>query len=150
MKFKNKICKMCGKNFTPTGMKQFYCGTKKAIGTCSHKNNVEKHNIRNKNNYLGFQKMAFRRGKEVSLSKEKFIELKHTKECHYCHRIDQKMTIDRKDNQLGYSDDNCVAACHFCNSYKKERYSYEKMLKIGKFIPAYARIKNEITKIVNS
>jgi hypothetical protein len=33
--------------------------------------------------------------------------------------------LDRKDNALGYSVDNCVVCCHRCNDAKSNGYDYE-------------------------
>jgi hypothetical protein len=39
--------------------------------------------------------------------------------CYYCHRMTGANGIDRKDNTLGYTIDNCVACCSDCNYMKK-------------------------------
>lgn len=35
------------------------------------------------------------------------------------------LEIDRKDNSKGYSEQNCVLACYFCNNDKSDIFSYE-------------------------
>jgi len=41
------------------------------------------------------------------------------------------MTIDRKDNALGYTPENVVSACFICNRIKSNFFIYEEMLEIG-------------------
>jgi hypothetical protein len=46
--------------------------------------------------------------------------------CHYCSinlddhikRTGERLTIDRKDSELEYSEENCVVCCRFCNQLK--------------------------------
>lgn len=65
--------------------------------------------------------------------------------CHYCgerikwekHGIKGKLhgyRLDRVDNSLGYTKENCVVCCRTCNRIKGNQFKYEEMLKIGKFI----------------
>jgi 5-methylcytosine-specific restriction endonuclease McrA len=39
--------------------------------------------------------------------------------------------IDRKDNEKGYTEENCVPCCKRCNGIKGEWLSYEEMLEVG-------------------
>ena len=74
------------------------------------------------------------RGYEFSISSDIFIRLTSSN-CYYCEdrpsrsikgpRSNGAYTyngVDRKDSMLGYTEDNCVACCTFCN-YGKNRYS---------------------------
>lgn len=64
-----------------------------------------------------------------------FVEFTATNSCHYCgdsivwskwnHHNSGKYNIDRKDNTLGYSKDNCVVCCTTCNRAKGARYDHE-------------------------
>lgn len=46
----------------------------------------------------------------------------------------QKLSIDRKDNALGYSPRNLTLACYRCNSVKSDLFSFEEMKKVGEMI----------------
>lgn len=46
----------------------------------------------------------------------------------------KRLTIDRKDNKIGYIIDNMVLCCFRCNSTKSDFFTFEEMLKIGKKI----------------
>jgi len=46
----------------------------------------------------------------------------------------KRLTIDRKDNRLGYVVSNLALSCAQCNRMKGEFLSYEEMLEIGKII----------------
>ncbi len=77
-------------------------------------------------------------------TKEEFVEwYSQPKICHYCDRRVKRfcgkgkfnpdgISIDRKDNNGVYSKENCVLACYYCNSIKREIYTYKQMLKYGK------------------
>lgn len=41
------------------------------------------------------------------------------------------MSIDRKNNELGYSKENCVSSCYLCNKIKGSFFTYTEMKDIG-------------------
>ncbi len=77
---------------------------------------------------------ATKRGYEFLLTREDCINL-FTSPCAYCgtlpqqkHTLQNKAKyvyqyngIDRKDNNLGYTLENCVSCCGFCNRAKNDR-----------------------------
>jgi len=57
--------------------------------------------------------------------------------CYYCGiKIDQpkQLHIDRKNNKIGYTKENCVASCEVCNRTKNEYFTSEEMKIIAKLI----------------
>lgn len=42
-----------------------------------------------------------------------------------------RLTVDCKDNELGYIRENLVLACHRCNTVKSDLFSFWEMLEIG-------------------
>jgi hypothetical protein len=82
-----------------------------------------------------------RRGYSISLVYEDFFALTSIKSCHYCAtKIDwyphtkhngkevkgsRSYKLDRKNNDCGYTKENCVVCCWKCNQSKGNRYSYE-------------------------
>ena len=58
--------------------------------------------------------------------------------CIYCGSKNEFMTIDRKDNKIGYILDNCVTACYMCNKVKSWDMPFDEMKIIGE---AVKRIK---------
>ena len=73
------------------------------------------------------------------------------RKCHYCRIKEEsfiwiwgpfyggkirgkKLEIDRKDNQKGYSEENCVLACAICNNAKSDKFTYEEFKRVGRVI----------------
>jgi len=46
----------------------------------------------------------------------------------------KKLEIDRKDNNKGYTEENCVLSCPICNNAKSDKFTYEEFKKVGKAI----------------
>ena len=72
-----------------------------------------------------------RYGKFGNLTYEEFVEFTKVKECHYCgsrvywaeysiHVNGNSYNLDRKDNRLGYTKDNCLVCCATCNRMKSD------------------------------
>ena len=85
-----------------------------------------------------------RRNKNVTLSYEAFCTFTEHKNCHYCKtsirwRV-SGYNLDRKNNNLGYSLDNCVVCCGDCNRTKGDRYTYEEFMLLS---PILRRIQKQ-------
>jgi len=66
-------------------------------------------------------------------------------ECHYCgitkleaetlegffNETTKRLTVDCKDNDLGYRIDNIVLACHKCNFIKSNIFTHDEMVEIA-------------------
>ncbi len=92
--------------------------------------------------FLQYQHAAKSRGYDWKLTKEEFLLLTGLS-CHYCGAIPNQESksygnnsfngnyvyngVDRKDNSVGYTVDNCVPCCGLCNQ-KKWRTSYEEFV----------------------
>jgi len=79
----------------------------------------------------------------VELTYSEYLTFTTTKECHYCHiPIDWRPHwsnpsghhLDRKDNCIGYTKDNCVVCCGPCNKIKSDHFKHWQMKKIGELI----------------
>jgi hypothetical protein len=86
---------------------------------------------------------AKRRKLQFDLSKKSFIK-KIEGNCHYCGREPETESyyrgfcvlyngIDRKDNKLGYTEENSVTCCSMCNKMKMEM-NHDSFIKIVKLI----------------
>lgn|GEM_PF-3068652 len=72
--------------------------------------------------------------------------------CHYCGILEtdftkiwgatfyggikrgQRLEIDRIDNAVGYSLENCVLACAICNMAKSDKFTHDEFLKVGAMV----------------
>ena len=72
------------------------------------------------------------RGLEFKLTVPQIKELKEGV-CIYCGSKD-RITIDRKNNTIGYIYDNCVSACFKCNFFKGADISFEEMMMVGEIV----------------
>ena len=85
----------------------------------------------------------------VGITYEYFVELTSVHECVYCggeilwvdygisRQKRQRYNLDRKDNLLGYTKENCVVCCKRCNYVKGAIFTYEQMLQIGALIKTW-------------
>lgn len=73
-----------------------------------------------KNRFNTYKRNAKQRDLPFEISLEYACEL-FVMPCHYCNKCKAKgkpMGIDRKDNSLGYIEDNCLPCCGICNKMK--------------------------------
>lgn len=101
----------------------------------------------------------FRKKKPVIITQEEFIEwyASQEKKCVYCDITEsdlsiwvnnfndhaKRLTVDCKNNDVGYTLDNIVLACECCNMIKTNIITYWEMLEIGQ---KYIRPKWEALK----
>lgn len=86
----------------------------------------------------------------LEITPEEFTDWYNNQEkiCYYCGRsikeVQQsndafnkkiyRLTIDRKNNDIGYTKNNICLCCYRCNSIKSDYFTEEEMLKIGQII----------------
>lgn len=82
----------------------------------------------------------------VELSYEDFIGFTKKPDCYYCGTAlnwePYKTTgykLDRKNNALGYSRDNCVPCCARCNRAKSDHFTHDEWVQIGKLIRSWQK-----------
>lgn len=73
--------------------------------------------------FSAYKKAAKNRNLEFLLTKEECTKFFNTN-CAYCNDINPTLGIDRVDNNIGYTPDNCVPCCSPCN-FMKHAYSKE-------------------------
>jgi len=115
--------------------------------------------------------------RDIMIEKKKHIAQKEKKElrlklykrdgkkCHYCGIEEEdffriwgkfyggkrrKLEVDRKDNEKGYNEENCVLACPICNNAKSDRFTYEEFKKVGKVIKEMWLSRKEVIKKAKS
>jgi hypothetical protein len=98
--------------------------------------------------YRVFLREATRSGRLENFSYEDFLIFTRIEKCHYCgeHILWTKTStgkngngyhLDRKDNSLGYSKENCVVCCPRCNRAKSNHFTYEEWVEIGALIKSW-------------
>jgi hypothetical protein len=96
--------------------------------------------------YNTFARENKRREVLVDLSYEDFIEYTATLICHYCNgpirwqmydrQSYSRYNLDRKDNSIGYSKENCVVCCKRCNIAKSSHFTYEEWYGMTEYLRA--------------
>jgi hypothetical protein len=88
------------------------------------------------------------KGRPVALSFEEFLTFIIIGQCHYCgaevrwseHHITRNgsaYNLDRKDNSIGYTKENCVVCCPRCNRSKSDHFTYAEWVQIGALIRSW-------------
>lgn len=87
--------------------------------------------------------------KPSTLTYADLLEFVKIKNCHYCSdavewnphtisrkgkRVKGKYNLDRKDNALGYSKENCVVCCSACNYLKGDKFTFSEMIELGRVL----------------
>lgn len=75
--------------------------------------------------YTYIKELAEKRGVEFKLTKAQ-VEAMINSDCYYCGLKDPS-GIDRVDNTVGYTKDNCVSCCAMCNMLKG-RYTKDEFI----------------------
>jgi hypothetical protein len=97
--------------------------------------------------YIHLKDKSMQRNIKFNIKQEDFITWYNNQDkiCVYCKRTEKeiindknkksyRLSIDRKDNNIGYTLDNIVLACYRCNMIKSAEFTFAQMLKIGKFL----------------
>jgi len=103
--------------------------------------------IKGRNTFRRNHPNQFLLPKPAKITQEEFIEWykNEVKVCRYCDLTEDeakkfitfcsgrfgRLTIDCKDNDLGYVKGNLVLACYKCNITKNDMLTYEEMLYVG-------------------
>lgn len=71
-------------------------------------------------NYNTYKTRAEKKKLEFELTNDEFDNIKN-KKCYYCHKENSnghQNGVDRKNNNIGYTIENCVTCCRECNQMK--------------------------------
>jgi hypothetical protein len=91
------------------------------------------------------KRVAKYNNKVCSLTYDDILEFVKINKCHYCsgdivwkeHGIVGELhsyMLDRKNNSIGYTKENCVVCCSVCNRVKFDVFTYDEMLYLGKIV----------------
>lgn len=83
-----------------------------------------------------FKRKTIKSGKINDISYEQFVKFTEQNNCFYCYSSvfwteynvsenGSSYNLNRKNNTLGYTADNCVVCCWKCNESKKDNFSHE-------------------------
>lgn len=93
--------------------------------------------------YEAYLIRAIRKNLEFSLTQEQFENFKKT-QCYYCNKktsTTHSSGIDRKNNEIGYNDYNCVSCCSECN-YMKGVLNEEEFVEVCSRVSSHTTINN--------
>lgn len=107
--------------------------------------------------YNAFIRSSKKRKYNVDLTYEQFLDFTNVLHCYYCgdivewdkhHSSDLRYhgyNLDRKDNEVGYTKENCVVCCPLCN-YMKRTMGYEEFINhIRKILQCQDQVKLQKT-----
>jgi 5-methylcytosine-specific restriction endonuclease McrA len=102
--------------------------------------------------YNLFRSIAQQENHSCELTYEDYLKFTRISKCHYCSsaipwhpKISGKKSayyLDRKDNNLGYTLDNCVVCCSRCNWAKGSKFPYQEWIAVGKAIQKFREETN--------
>lgn len=81
-----------------------------------------------------------RKGREFSLTQQDLI-LAMSSSCVYCGY--PATGVDRLNNKIGHTPDNCIPCCKECNISRMDNFSHKEMFIIGKAIREIKDSRNE-------
>lgn len=118
IKRKSKICSKC--RYLVKKRTKYYVQRKRSAVFSWAKDELESRLFRKFNDVAV---SAARRGIEFSITKEYFVYLTR-QSCFYCGDLSTKTNpsgLDRVLNKIGYTQDNVVPCCKFCNFGKNQQ-----------------------------
>lgn len=137
----NKTCNKCGetKPATAAYFHRMYAGRDDVfVNTCIACRTLYCKDYYSKNRVKSILKSSRvfdeARGLKFDLDVEWFEENVLGKPCHYCGIAENRMGVDRLDNELGHTKDNCVPCCSTCNRVRLDIFSPEEMKELGAVI----------------
>src|ERR1035437_7978169 len=100
--------------------------------------------------YNSMARVSKRKNHSDIMSFEDFLTFTNIYKCYYCgyriqwpqHQFYQNKllpdvngyNLDRKNNSVGYTKDNCIVGCSLCNMIKGRSLSYDEMCMLGKYV----------------
>lgn len=75
-----------------------------------------------RSSFTSYKNRAKKKELVFEMDEDLFLALCN-KPCYYCHRVNtvlHKNGVDRLDNSIGYTKENCVSCCSECNSMKSD------------------------------
>lgn len=146
-------CSTCD-SFVKVKKQDLFDRKKTDCGKCSYnlnKKNTENHKVTREFSYI--PQVIKRRffgllqGRinhyRINLTLEEYYEFSKIPNCHYCNKTipwfsrSRAYYLDRKDNNIGYSVENCVVCCTRCNLSRGRRFTYEEWIQIGSLIKSW-------------
>ena len=128
----NRTCPVCK---TAKDVSAFSVDSAKPLGRkyickkCVGKQYLEyyvAHKSTSRYKYNTYRNEALRRGLCFELTYKQFLQL-WRENCHYCGCQITTIGIDRRDNNIGYTIDNCLPCCSVCNKMKQAQ-AYDNFL----------------------
>lgn len=89
----------------------------------------------------GYRRNDIKRGVICSLTREQVEEI-IVKPCTYCDSMDT-IGVDRIDNDLGHTLENCQPCCQLCNFTKSNQFTHSEMLLLGEVIRQIRKSRGE-------
>jgi predicted Zn-ribbon and HTH transcriptional regulator len=123
---KTSLCEHCGSEFIVVNQQN-------SCPKCASQYR-DRYNKSVDSKYTIYKYSAKKRGYEFHLTKEFFEKHFGKSNCSYCGDHIETVGFDRVDNSKGYTEDNVVPCCEFCNELKLHRSKEDFIAKMKKIL----------------
>jgi len=112
------------KNYILAYQKEYNAINKKTI-SAAHRGYYKNNNVILR--YKSARRLTLKKGLDFSISFS-FYEKAIKAPCFYCDNSESANGLDRKNNNIGYTKENVVACCQWCNELKGNRLSFQEAI----------------------
>ena len=75
-----------------------------------------------------YRRFDYKKGLQNNLT-QNFVAKSLESPCYYCH--DKSSGLDRIDNKIGHTIENCVPCCKECNIARMDNFTHDEMIILG-------------------
>lgn len=117
------------------------CSIQRAMKTITKQRKIRYSSTWLQDKHRKIRSRAVKKGLGYELNAGFIGELLVGASCLYC-GDDNNLSIERMNNYIGYTKENCVAACLRCNMMRNNKFSFEEMKIMGSALETIRNMRN--------